>query len=104
MMNTEEIKKRYMEKYNELSVRFDELDVSHLVEDLNYAISKSDMSKVNELYNRVLGWNTQVDNLVGAKLALDVQYRYLRLPSPALFGIIYDGEEKTWKFNTSVSE
>lgn len=100
-MDTAEITKRYIEKYNELNNKFEELNISKLVEDLNNAISRSDMDNVNRLYNEVLEWNTKVDNLYGAKLALDTQFRYLHLPSPAIFGIIYDGEEKVWKFNTT---
>lgn len=100
-MDIDEIKRRYMEKYNELNEGFEELKISILVDEMNYAIRQSQMDKVNELYNRVLEWNTKVDKLLGAKLALDVQFHYLRLPSPAMFGVIYDGEEKVWRFNTS---
>ena len=91
-MDTAEITRRYMEKYNELSSRFEEFNINQLVEDLNNAITQSDMDNVNRLYNIVLEWNTKVDNLDGAKIALDTQFHYLHLPSAAMFGIIYDGE------------
>jgi 4-hydroxyphenylpyruvate dioxygenase-like putative hemolysin len=100
LMDTEELSKRYMEKYNELATKFEELEISNLVDKLNNAISRSDMAKTNEFYDKVLEWNARVEQLSGAKIALDIQFSYLRLPSPALFGVTFDGEEKIWKFNT----
>ena len=88
-----------MEKYNELSSKLEEQKISTLIEDLNSAISKSRMDEVNRLFNLVQEWNSKVDKLIGAKIALDAQYYYLRLPSPTIFSIIYDGEERIWKFN-----
>ena len=99
-MDAEQLSKRYMEKYNELSSKFEESDINALVEDLNDAVSKSDMESVNVLYNKVLDWNAKVENLIGARLALHAQFHYLRLPSPALFGIMFDNEDKLWRFNT----
>lgn len=98
-MDTAEVTSRYMEKYNELSKKLEEQKISALVDELNNAISKAQMNKVNELYNQVQEWNSKVDMLLGAKLALDAQFRYLRLPSPGIFGVVYDGEERIWKFN-----
>ncbi|MDU1892553.1 MAG: hypothetical protein E6767_17850 [Dysgonomonas sp.] len=100
-MDTTEITNRYMEKYTELSNKLEDQKISVLIEDLNNAISQSEMDKVNKLYNQILEWNSKVDKLLGAKIALDVQYSYLRLPSPAIFSVIYDGEERLWKFNTN---
>lgn len=100
-MDTTEITNRYMEKYTELSNKLKEQKINILIEELNNAIAQSEMAKVNKLYNQVQEWNSKVDKLLGAKIALDVQYSYLRLPSPAIFGIIYDGEERLWKFNTN---
>lgn len=99
-MDTQELSKRYMDKYNELSLEFEELKISCIVDDLNDAISKSDMTMVNNLYNKILEWNSKVEKLEGAKIAIDSQYHHLRLPSPSLFGVTFDGEEKVWKFNT----
>ena len=101
-MDAEELSKRYMEKYNELTKKFDELGVSSLVDGLNTAISNSDMAEANKLYNKVLDWNAKVENLVGARIALNTQFHYLHLPSPGLFGIMFDAEEKAWKFNTEI--
>lgn len=101
-MNTEELSKRYMIKYNDLVEDFSRNEINQLVEDLNNAITQSDMSEANELYNKVSDWNAQVEKLLGARDALNHQYHYLHLPSPALFSIIFDGEEKVWKFNTEV--
>lgn len=99
-MQPQELSRLYMEKYNELVNKFNELGIDALVENLNYAISKSDMAKTNELYNKVLEWNNKVANLEGAHIALNTQYRFLRLPSPASYGILFDGEERIWRFNT----
>ena len=98
-MDTAEITSRYMEKYTELSNKLNDQHINILIENLNSAISQSQMDRVNELYNQVLEWNSKVDKLIGAKIALDTQYHYLRLPSPAIFSIVYDGEERIWKFN-----
>lgn len=99
-MDTEELSRRYMEKFNELANKFEELEINSLVENLNNAISRSDMAETNQLYEKVLDWNAKVEKLSGAKIALDIQFSYLHLPSPTLFGVTFDGEEKNWKFNT----
>ncbi|MBK5719706.1 hypothetical protein JGH11_02345 [Dysgonomonas sp. Marseille-P4677] len=99
-MDTQELSKRYMEKYNELTLSFEKLKINNLVNNLNEAISKSDMTMVNQLYNKVLEWNSKVEQLEGVKIAIDSQFHHLHLPSPALFAITFDGEEKVWKFST----
>lgn len=99
-MDPDKLSKRYMEKYNQLTKKYEELQINLLVDDLNEAISKADMSTINELYHRVMRWNAKVENLIGARKALNAQFRYLLLPSVEPFGIIYDGEEKAWRFNT----
>jgi len=99
-MDSDKLSKLYMEKYNELTSRFEELKINLLVEELNEAVSSANMDKTNELYNKILQWNAKVENLVGARKALNTQFRYLHLPSPESFGIIFDGEERVWKFNT----
>ena len=100
-MNTTEITERYMEQYDGLVNKFKEYDINNLVDELNGAIDQADMNKINALYNKVLEWNAKVENLAGAKRALDIQFRYLHLPSPSIFSVIYDGEERVWKFNTA---
>lgn len=88
-----------MEKYAELSNKLEEQKINILIDNLNSAIARSEMEKINELYHKVQAWNSNVDKLIGAKIALDAQFHYLRLPSPAIFSIIYDGEDRSWKFN-----
>lgn len=100
-MDAAEITSRYMEKYNELNLGLEKQKINVLIEDLNNAISQSKMDEVNKLYNQVQEWNSKVDMLSGVKIALDTQFHYLRLPSPAIFSIIYDGEDRTWKFNVN---
>jgi len=99
-MDTQELSKRYMQEYESIVKQFEERRISDMVSELNESISRSDMDKTGELYNKVLDWNGKVEQLEGARLVLDSQFHYLRLPSAAAFGVVFDGEEKVWRFNT----
>ncbi len=98
-MDTQKISDDYMDKYNDLSLDFKKKDINNLVERLNEAVSQSNMAHVNELYNQVLEWNNRVKTLEGAQIAINTQFRYLHLPSPSSFAVIFDGEDRLWKFN-----
>ena len=99
-MDTQELSKRYMEKYDELVKAYEDQNMSDVVMDLNNAIRRSDMAETEKLHNIVLEWNTRVSRLEGARIVLHAQFPYLRLPSPSSFSIIFDGEERSWIFNT----
>lgn len=98
-MDTQALQKHYMDEYNDLTLKFEELKINDLVDDLNKAISRSDITLVNNLYNKVLEWNSRVEKLEETRVAIDSQYPHLHLPSPTLFIITLDGEEKVWRFN-----
>ena len=99
-MDTHELSKRYMEEYDKLVKEYEDRRMSDVVLDLNDAISRSDMATTEKLHNVVLEWNTKVSTLEGAKIVLNTQFSYLRLPSPSSFGVIFDGEDRVWRFNT----
>ncbi|HCO66240.1 MAG TPA: hypothetical protein DIT04_00530 [Dysgonomonas sp.] len=99
-MDTHELSKRYMEEYDKLVKSYEDMKMNDVVTNLNDAISRSDMSETEKLHNTVLEWNTKVSKLEGARIVLDAQFSYLRLPSPSSFGIIFDWEERVWRFNT----
>jgi len=101
-MDTEELSKKYMKKYNDLIKEYEDTKFNGVVDALNDAISRSDMEKTNELYNVVLNWNIKVAGLEGVRKSLDTQFSYLHLPSAVLFSVIYDTDERMWKFNTEI--
>lgn len=102
-MNSDELSKRYLEKYEALILDFKKEHIEDLVGELNISIKKSDMKKTNILYSEIMNWNTRVSNLSGARLALNTQFSHLHLPSPSLYSVILDGDDRTWKFNTSTN-
>lgn len=99
-MDTQELSKRYMEEYDRLVKGYQEKKISEVVIDLNYAIRRSDMTETERLHNLVQEWNMNVSKLEGARIVLHAQFPYLRLPSPSAYSIIFDGDERSWVFNT----
>lgn len=102
-MDFEELSKHYMEKYNELRGKRDNSGIIRTVDDINEAIRGSNMERVNEDYCKILDWNFYVANIEGARLALNAQFPFLRLPSATLFSIAFDEGEKKWRFNGEIS-
>lgn len=101
-MDFEELSKRYMEKYNELTEKRDNSGIRDTIEDINKAIRGSDIEKVNENYSKIMDWNFYVGNIEGARLALNAQFSFLHLPSAIIFSIAFDEDEKKWKFNGEI--
>ncbi len=101
-MDFEELSKRYMVKYNELTEKRDNSGIIDTIEDINEAIRGSDMERVNDDYCEILNWNFHVANIEGARLALNVQFPFLHLPSAIIFSIAFDENEKMWKFNAEI--
>lgn len=99
-MDTEQIKKDYMDKYNILLQEFKEENINLLVSDLNEAVAQSKIEQINHLYNNVLNWNNKVAGLEAIRDAINARFSYLHLPSVKAMAVILDGEEKVWKFNT----
>jgi hypothetical protein len=98
-MDTQELSDLYMEKFNELSSAFSRQAISMLVDDINPAVKARDTEGLNRLYGRMMEWNAHVSQFEGARMSIHTQFCSLRLPSPRLFAIIFDGEEKIWRFN-----
>lgn len=94
-----ELSRKYMDLYNEIVQRYQNAGIQNLVEGLNESLLKHEMKRTNEYYSKILDWNFKVANLDGARKALNVQFPYLRLPSPLMFTVVYDENDKIWKFN-----
>ncbi|MBD8347023.1 MULTISPECIES: hypothetical protein [unclassified Dysgonomonas] len=101
-MDFEELSKHYMEKYNELTEKRDKSGIRTTIDDINEAIRGLNMDRVNDDYCKILDWNFYVANIEGARLALNAQFPYLRLPSATIFSIAFDQSEKKWKFNGEI--
>ncbi len=99
-MDASELSKRYMEKYNELIAKVEKSDINKVVLSLNEAIEKSDVGEISILYQQILDWNSFVEKLEGARIAIDAQYHYLHLPSPSIYLIKFDWDNRLWEFNT----
>jgi len=99
MTDPTELSHKYMDLYNGISTEYQTSDIQDIVEKLNEALHKREMKQVNEYYSKILDWNFKVANLEGARKALNVQFSYLRLPSPMMLTVVYDEDGKVWKFN-----
>lgn len=102
-MDFEKLSKHYMEKYNELTDKRDKSGIIKTIEDINEAIRGLNMERVNDDYCKILDWNFDVANIEGARLALNDQFPFLRLPSAIIFSIAFDESDKKWKFNGEIS-
>lgn len=94
------IKERYINEYEKLVNSYKKLGIVELLNELNKAISKSELDKINYYFNKVSEWNDRVSNLQGARSAINEQYKYLNLPSVSEFLIVFDYINKEWRFNT----
>ncbi|MFT3992699.1 MAG: hypothetical protein QM660_00215 [Dysgonomonas sp.] len=99
-IDTEKISKEYMTEFEKLTNKFNSSGIKDTVEKINEAIKRSDIQEINECYSTISDWNMKVANIEGARKAIDLQYRFLRLPSVSAYIIIFDDIEKVWKFNT----
>ena len=99
-MDVKEIQDRYMENYNKLNESYNNLNIVGLVNDINKAISSSDIESVNTYFNKISEWNENVSKLQGARIAIITQYKFLKLPSVSELSIVFDFVNKEWKFNT----
>lgn len=98
-VDSDELAKKYMAKYNELVDRKNNSDINKTLQDINDAIKSSDMDRVSKAYNEILDWNFDIANLDGVRDVLNAQFKHLHLPSPIIFTIAYDEAEKIWTFN-----
>lgn len=103
-MDSEEIKKRYMDEYNKLVEKYHISDIRVVLDNINNAIKESNIKAINENYNKISDWNILVAHLEGARLSLDSQFPYWHLPSPVIFSIVFDQIEKRWKFDAEVAD
>lgn len=94
-----ELSHRYMNLYNGISEEYRNSGIQDVVLKLNESLRKKNMKEANEYYSKVLNWNFKVANLEGGRKALNIQFSYLRLPSAMMFTVVYDENEKAWKFN-----
>lgn len=101
-MDFEKLSKDYMVKYNELSDKRDSSGIKNSIEDMNAAIKSSDIERVNSEYCKILDWNHDVANIEGIRESLQGQFPYIRLPSPVIFSIAFDGSDKRWKFQGEI--
>lgn len=101
-MDRDKIVADYMSHYNELVARFKNEKIVALPEEINLAISKSEMKNVNLVYDRISEWNNIVSNVQGARDAIVAFDKTFRLPVVKEFLIIFDNITKEWRFNTEV--
>lgn len=99
-MDINEVTTRYMAEYNKVVEAYESKKISNLVDEINVAISKSDMANVNTIYNKISEWNDRVSNIQGARIVLTAQYRSSKFPSVSEFLIVFDNINKEWRFNT----
>lgn len=99
-MDVKEIQDSYMENYKKLNESYNNLNIAGLVNDINKAISSSDIESVNTYFNKISEWNENVSKLQGARIAIITQYKFLKLPSVSELSIVFDFVNKEWKFNT----
>ncbi|WP_108823131.1 hypothetical protein [Dysgonomonas sp. Marseille-P4361] len=99
-MNRDQIIKEYMSSYNAIVAKYKENKILALVEDINLAISRSDMKVMNEIHERISEWNDEVSMLQMRRDALMAKDKSYRLPSVVEFMIVYDHINKEWRFNT----
>lgn len=96
----EELSEKYMVKYNEMVDRSNSLEIKNIIDDINRSIKTSNIQNINENYTKILDWNFYVGNIEGAQKAINGQFTFLHLPSASMFTIVYDENEKEWRFNT----
>lgn len=99
-MDVKEIQDSYMENYKKLNESYNNLNIAGLVNDINKAISSSDIESINTYFNKISEWNENVSKLQGARIAIITQYKFLKLPSVSELSIVFDFVNKEWKFNT----
>lgn len=99
-MDRDKIIKKYMSSYNEIVAKYKDKKVADLVDEINSAISRSDMKVMNDIYDKISFWNNDVSIVQGSRDALMAQDKSFRLPSVKEFLIVYDHVNKEWRFNT----
>lgn len=80
-MDRDKIINRYMSSYNEIVAKYKEKNIAALVEDINLAISRSEMKVMNDIYDKISYWNNEVSIIQGSRDALMAQDKSFRLPS-----------------------
>lgn len=98
-MDTEKIVQGYMDKYYKLIESEEAIKIEKTINDLNDAIENSDTTAANIAYSKILDWNFKVANLEGEKDSINKHIKGVRVPSPAMYAVVYDDNEKVWKFN-----
>lgn len=99
-MDTEVIAQNYMKKYNELVDKTNISNIENIVDELNNAIENEDMTLANSAYEKILSWNFKIGNLEGERESLNSHIRGFKLPSVIMFSVMYDDNDRIWKFNT----
>lgn len=98
-MDTEKIVHEYMAKYNRLIESSEKIKIEKSIDDLNTAIENSDTNSANMAYSQILEWNFKVANLEGERDSINEHVRGVKLPSVMMYAVVYNENEKTWKFN-----
>lgn len=99
-MDRDKIVKEYMSFYTEIVKKYKENRMVALVEDINMAISRSEMKVINEIHDKISEWNDEVSIVQMRRDALMAKDKSYRLPSVVEFMIVYDHINKEWRFNT----
>ena len=100
IINTEVIIQNFMRKYNELADSDKRSGIEITIDELNNAISSDDMTGANTAYSKILNWNFKVGNLEGEREAINKHLYGAKLPSVNVFAIVYDNQQKLWRFNS----
>jgi len=98
-MDTNKILQGYMDKYHKLIESDQKIKIEKTIDDLNNAIENSDTSTANLAYSKILDWNFKVANLQGERDSMNEHIKGTKLPSVMMFAVMYDDNEKIWKFN-----
>lgn len=98
-MDTEKIIQGYMGKYNKLIEDERKVKIEKVINDLNSAIENSDTTAANIAYSQILDWNFKIANLEDEKDSINKNVDGVRLPSLTMYAVVYDNNEKIWRFN-----
>lgn len=90
----------YIALYDDVMLKYESRKVKALVDEINSAIAKSDMAKINQIYEEISEWNNLVSNVQGARDSIMAYDKTFNLPSVKALLIVLDNITKEWRFNT----
>lgn len=90
----------YIALYDDVMLKYESRKVKALVDEINSAIAKSDMAKINQIYEEISEWNNLVSNVQGARDSIMGYDKTFNLPSVKALLIVLDNITKEWRFNT----